>query len=905
MAGKNKKRYPQFVSTVALSAMVWSGAAGMIPAASAAAGSPFQDVPSASWSWAEKHITKLYLQGVISGKSEGIFDPKGSIRREDAVILAIRFMGLTDEVDTTGAIVFPSSFVVDDYAKPYVMEAFRRKLLLTEEEYALANSEKGASWGKAPASREWIARLLVRAIGMEDEAAANEGKSTAFSDNGKIGDEYRKYVLTAVNEKLVAGVTATTFEPKQSVNRAQIAALFGRAESKISVAYSGQVTGVLMSVVDNQLTLMHDDGSMHNYTLTPDTMYARYDSDTTIQASALKPYSKVILIHDRNGAIGYVEQTDDNTYVKTVEGKFTKYNASRVYLDVGDEIKDYGYDTAPAVTDAQGNAIKLSDIPADAPITLTVDAIRATPKILSIAVKQSLVNKSGRGTVVDWNASTGALQVSDPETGSTETLTVSPQATFTLGGIPVKSDALAKGHTISYEIKAGVVVSVAIDKPLTTTVTGTLFAVDATTRTIQYMVNGELNAKFLSDTVKVIIQGMASPGLADLQKDDQVTLVLDTSGKVSQITVNNRSVQYLTGATILAYVANDKGKQLTVQDASGEFRNFKLDAGVKYDQNGYAIDEKSAVAKLTAGRKITLSYSGDKAITIFFNARYDGTVLENNTVSKQLTIRLDASNVVTVPYTFPYVEIYGVTSASFADIKAGDQVSVLLNDNQDQVYTIMVQSKAQFQVVSVDLIGSRVLLQKADSSMTETFNVPTNATLTDENGTIIPLSRIAAGDTVNVTMSGKSSLLNVKVVPSVYGKVVSVNAGASTVDLELPNGTTVTKTIDANPLILRNSGANTSLSALQPNDRVQISKDLNDRTVIEVVPGVQREFWQYTSSSNTFKVKVSANYPDNVYTLGSSPYIHQGSTKLTMSQLANGDKITIYVWKNKVVEIEK
>jgi TPP-dependent indolepyruvate ferredoxin oxidoreductase alpha subunit len=68
---------------------------------------------------------------------------------------------------------------------------------------------------------------------------------------------------------------------------------------------------------------------------------------------------------------------------------------------------------------------------------------------------------------------------------------------------------------------------------------------------------------------------------------------------------------------------------------------------------------------------------------------------------------------------------------------------------------------------------------------------------------------------------------------------------------------------------------------------------------------VQREFWQYTSSSNTFKVKVSANYPDNVYTLGSSPYIHQGSTKLTMSQLANGDKITIYVWKNKVVEIEK
>ncbi|WP_276351514.1 S-layer homology domain-containing protein [Cohnella caldifontis] len=898
MAGKT--HYKQWVSAVALTATIWSGAAGSIPMASAAT-NPFSDVKSGHW--AEKHVTKLALQGIILG-SEGKFRPSDTIRREDAVIVALKFMGLADEIDTSSAIAFPSTFQVDDYAKPYVMEAFRRKLLLTDEEYALANSEK-QSWGKAGASREWVARLLVRAIGKEAAAEANAGKSTSFSDNAKIDDVYRPYVLTAVQEGLVAGVTPTTFEPKQAINRASMATLFSKAESKVSVAYSGQVSGVLMSVKNNQLTLLHDDGSLHVYTLTPETMYARYDSDKPIDASALKLYSKAILIHDSNGAIGYVEQTDDNAYVKTVDGTFTKYSSSRssVYLTVGDAITEYFYDSAsePAVTDAQGNTIKLADIPANAPITLTVDTIRSQPKIIAVAVKQALVNKTGKGNVVSWNASTGELQVSDPSTGSTETWSVSPQAAFTLGGIPVKSDALKAGNSISYEIKAGVVTGVAIDKPLTTSASGTLFDVSKTSRTIQFTENGELKAKFLADTVKVVIQGMASPGIDDLQKDDNIALTLDSNDKVTQITVTNRSVQYLTGATVVGYLADIK--QLTLKDASGTPHNFILDTSVKYDQNGFAIDASQALAKLTTGKKITVSYSGDKAITIFFNAKYDGTVLENNLTSKQLTLRLDATNVVTVPYTYPYVEIYGVSTASFADIKPGDQVSVMLNDNQDQVYSIMVQKSAQYQIVSVDVFGNKLQLQKPDATTSESVSVPMNATLLDENGSAITLSRLVAGNTVNVTLSGKSTLTKLKVVPTVYGKVVAVNAAASTVDLLLPNGSTVTRTIEASPLILKNSTSNTSLSVLQPNDRVEIRKDESDKTIIEVIPGLQREFWQSTGS--TFKVKVTNVNENNVYNFSTSTYIHQGTTPLAITQLANGDKITIYVWKNQVMEIEK
>ncbi|MBW5446567.1 hypothetical protein GE107_10900 [Cohnella sp. CFH 77786] len=898
-----KTQLKKCVTAAALTALVWTGTV-WIPGSASAAANPFGDVKAGHW--AEKHVVKLALQGIIRG-SEGQFRPNDSVRREDAVIIALKFMGLADDVGSAGSIAFPSTFQVDDYAKPYVMEAFKRKLLLTDEEFALANAETDKPWGKTPASREWVAKLLVRAIGLQAEAAANAGKATAFSDDAKMDASLRAYVLTAVQQGLVSGVTPTTFEPKQPITRAAIATLFSKAESKVNTAYSGQVSGVLLSVGADKLTVLHDDGSIRDYTLTAGTMFARYDTDKPSTLAGLKQYGKAILIHDADGSIGYVEQTDDKSYVTNVDGTFSKNNPidAKIWLSVGNDFKSYSYDTTykPAVTDAEGKTIQLSDIPEGTAVSLLVDTLRTEGKVVAVKVKQSVVNKKGSGVVTEWNPAAGTLKVSDAVTGTAETLNVSPTATFKQDDVFVGGDQLKVGYAVEYEVKAGVVVSVKFAKPVVTTVNGKLFSVDTSTRTIQYTDNGKLTAKFLADNAKVEIQGMTSAGLGDLQQNDDITLVLDGNDKVMKISVNNRSVQYLTGATIAGYISDTK--TLSLKDASGKVYNFVLGSNVRYDLNDMPLTAADAQTRFTSGKKVTIAYSGDNAITIYFAAKYAGTVVENNTTAKTLSVRVGTNNTVTLPYTYPYVDAYGTTSASFADVKAGDQVTVLMNDNQDQITSIQLQKSVQLEVVSTDVTASKIRFKKPGTTTIEEWTVPATAVLQDENGTAVSLGQFTAGSVANVTFSGRFALLKIRRVTMTYGRVAAVNATAGTVDLALSNGSTVTKTVGFTPVVLKDTATYNTLAMVQPDDRVEVRQDENDRTVIEIVSPVKKLFWTYSSSSNSIQVRRSTLTENNVYNLDAQTYIHQGTTTLTPAQLQDGDPISIYILRGKVVEIAK
>lgn len=900
------KRYKQLVSAAALSAVVWSGTIGGLSAAFAAAASPFSDVKAGHW--AEKHVTKLYMQGIIAGKGEGLFDPSGSIRREDAVIMALKFMGLADNVENTGTIAFPGSFQVENYAIKYVQEAFNRKFLLTDEEYALAGQEKGKSWGKEPASREWVARLLVRAIGKEAEAAANAGKPTAFEDDAKIDPKYKAYVLTAVQNGLVSGVTPTKFDPKAQINRASIATLFSKAEAKTTVAYSGQVSGVLLGIEADKLTVLHDDGAVRSYSLTSNTMTARFDSDKPAALADLKLYGKATLIHAFDGTIGYVEQTDDKAYITTVDATFSKVDKTegRIWLSVGDgfEYKVYDKNLVPTVTDAQGKTISLTDIPAGANVSLKVDTIRTEGKVVAVSVKSSVVNKSGSGVVDAWDPATGALQVSDPTAGTKDNLTVSPQATFKLGDVYVPAGTMKAGDSISYEVKAGAVVSVTIAKPAQTSVSGKMVAVNKVDKTIQFTVNGKLSAEFMTDSPIVKIEGMTDAGLDDLQKDDAITMTLDANGKVTQIAVSGRTVQYLTGATI-AGDYNAKAKTLSLLDSNGNTRVFILNGNIRYDLAGTRMESAQALTMLKDGKRITVAYSGANAITIYFIAKYTGTVVENNLTNKTLKVQIDAANTVTLPYYYPSIEIYGSTSAQLSDVKVGDQVSVLLTSNQDQIGSIQVQKSAQLEIVSVDAANSKIKLKKNGSATVEEWTVPSTAALQDENGASIALAQLVPGTVVNVTFMGKSAITKVKTVSVTFGKVASISTINGSIELKLPGGGTVTKNVGSQPLVLRSGATSSTLSSVQLEDRVEVRKDENDRTIIEVVTPLRKVFTYYNSASSTIEVQRAVVTENNVYSINAQTYIHQGDTALTPGQLKKDDQISIYILRDKVVEIVK
>src|SRR5690606_1669105 len=136
---------------------------------------------------------------------------------------------------------------------------------------------------------------------------------------------------------------------------------------------------------------------------------------------------------------------------------------------------------------------------------------------------------------------------------------------------------------------------------------------------------------------------------------------------------------------------------LSVLDAGGKARNFILNNSVRYDADGLSITFTEAQARFTAGKKISIAYSGDNAVTIYFVAKYVGTVHENNTTAKTLKLQVNANQVVSLNYQFPFVDAYG-TSMTFADVKAGDQITATLNDNQDQITRIQVRKTAQLEI---------------------------------------------------------------------------------------------------------------------------------------------------------------------------------------------------------------
>ena len=216
----------------------------------------FSDVPAGHW--AEKHIAKLALQGIVKGNN-GLFKPNDNITQQEAVTLAIRFIGKENEVNSTEA-VFPASFKVGNYFKPYIVLAFKEGLLDLNTEFELAETNTATTWGEQKASREWITKLIIKAIGQQKLSDELASSTIAFKDGANVGTGYMGYVNAAVQLQLVKGVTADKFDPKGFATRAALATIFSRAESQYPVTYTGQMNAVLSSVNNSAIKVYGADG---------------------------------------------------------------------------------------------------------------------------------------------------------------------------------------------------------------------------------------------------------------------------------------------------------------------------------------------------------------------------------------------------------------------------------------------------------------------------------------------------------------------------------------------------------------------------------------------------------------------------------------------------------------------
>ncbi|OEF96853.1 S-layer homology domain-containing protein [Desulfuribacillus alkaliarsenatis] len=170
--------------------------------------------------WAEPEIRQLILRGTIGGYPDGTFRPNNPIRKVEAIVMAVRALGLEQEMGQFTDLSDPYFYILEgqglDWAKDYLRTARRNGLIL--------NYVEELDWYE-PANRAWMARLMVRMIGKVDEARDNQQR-LFFQDRHQILPNQQGYVQVVQRERLMSGYPDNTFRPNATMTRAELSVLF-------------------------------------------------------------------------------------------------------------------------------------------------------------------------------------------------------------------------------------------------------------------------------------------------------------------------------------------------------------------------------------------------------------------------------------------------------------------------------------------------------------------------------------------------------------------------------------------------------------------------------------------------------------------------------------------------------
>ncbi|MEX2460864.1 MAG: S-layer homology domain-containing protein [Paenibacillaceae bacterium] len=204
----------------------------------------FADAAEAKW--ATEYIANMKSKQILSGYKDGTFRPNQPIKRVEAIVTAVRLMGLEEEAKAVSAdtkLNFKDANLIDknySWAKGYIVVALKNGLFDTSEDRMEPDK---------PASRVWVATLLVRALGLQSEALSQMNTVLDFKDADSIPAGAVGYVSIVVERSIVSGYPDNTFKPNKNVTRAEIAVLLDKTNDSLleetgAITVTGKITHI-------------------------------------------------------------------------------------------------------------------------------------------------------------------------------------------------------------------------------------------------------------------------------------------------------------------------------------------------------------------------------------------------------------------------------------------------------------------------------------------------------------------------------------------------------------------------------------------------------------------------------------------------------------------------------------
>lgn len=178
-------------------------------------GCKFIDLTTAHWAY--QVIMDLCERGIINGYPDGSFKMQNSITRAEMTKIFVIAKGL----NTIEPLVPSFSDVNQDaWYYEYVETAVQAGLV--------KGYETGEFRPNAYITREEIAAIVARAMGLEDEAAALATEVTGFVDDQQISDWARGYVVIEKQKGIIDGYPDNSYGPGKNATRAESCAMVSR-----------------------------------------------------------------------------------------------------------------------------------------------------------------------------------------------------------------------------------------------------------------------------------------------------------------------------------------------------------------------------------------------------------------------------------------------------------------------------------------------------------------------------------------------------------------------------------------------------------------------------------------------------------------------------------------------------
>ncbi len=876
-------QYKKKLSVIVLLAFVLTM---VMPVSAFASG--FSDVPSNHW--AIQQIDRMNARGIIGGYEDGTARPNNPVTQFEAITMATRIMGLQYNESTSQGTYLP--FKYPDWTGAYGVAVIAYEAGLVDA------SDFNHS---AAASREWIAKLLIKIMKAESEVNSVANETLSFGDTNSIGSDYLNYVKLAYDKGLIGGYTDGTFKPKNTVTRAEMAAFLCRVEDKLAADTENVVRGKVTAVSGVNVTIAGTDGK--SYSLYATTNSVLYDkSCKKVGVTDLAVGDSVYAVY-KNSLLNYLEvrteeyaTNTDTTVVTNLSGTIDSIITAKNTIVVSDEdgqLQTVIVDKNTKINkDGSTIALAFSDLMTDMSVRISVDKDDQTAN--QIIIDETSDGQKG-GTIYNVDVYNNRITI-DEKTGL-RTYRMSKNIDVSISGmLTATPSSLKEGDIATYTISDGVMVAIAVGEN-TDSYGGnaTVKSIDTTNRIVNYLTTGnDLKAAYYNSGLTVNFNSGSSGSINDLQVGDSINITV-SNNQITAITVTSRSISEGLKGTL--YSINTTDDYIIITNSNGTRVTYDLASNVKVTLYG----DSASLSSLSKGMQVELTLQNNEVTRIKANDLVEGIVKAVNTTAKTIQVTTDSGTETYDVSSNVKVYFYKTTSSRLSSVSVGDTVSMKIVN--DEVTIINVNEQVDMTVVDVYSNGNWVRLQDENGNRVSAYLDDVELIVEGIHSSYI--RDISVGDDVVATFAG-STLTKLEVsTGSVKGEVTKVNTSTNTLTVKTFSNDTRTIQLNSSISVVKNGASYSSISAISVGDRILVDSTSSSKKTITVMSsktGVIR----YATSGYIQFLSDDLGYS---YTTVNGCYCHynNSTTQFTLANLAaRSDSVTIYFTdRSNVYEVVK